>query len=1076
MFAESAQRVVDNAKCVAFSRHEDQLTVPVVATAVLMDPRGGSWLAQSLQADISDLRRLLPPPEPLQPCIGKIPLSQEVRSMLALAKELLKRVPARSNPSLVALSHLTAAVACSLPGELTGLRSPTPEQIIPLLTAWQNEEDTVSLGGLTRRLRALRQQLLASVYGQQHAIHEFVEGLFSVEVMRGVDTVRRGPAGVFVFAGPAGVGKTYLAELGAEYLQRPFKRFDMSSYGHGLEGTTLAGAPRVYHGAQPGALTDFVHRNPAAVLLFDEIEKAHQTTIHLFLQLLDAGRLQDKFTEQEVEFGDTVVIFTTNVGRRLYQDENRAGIRQANSAFHRNSVLDALRTEVNPLTREPFFPAAICSRLATGHPILFNHLRVDDLVQVAQKEVNRVAVLLAAQYRQQYVAADEIAMALVMREGAQTDARTIKARAEAFLKEELFKSCQLFADERVDEMFAVIREVAVEIDEEGAGELGQRLFRERQRATVLFIGDAVLGRLYTEALPEVEWLTAASPDAAFAVLGKASPDFVLLDLTLEEPSRVAYADVAEAFRDVSAPTELRKTELHFDYRPLAAKRFAGGQRTLEQLHARMPDVPVYLLSLEEAITGFGQSSVDEELLLACVRAGGARGAIRTSLWGRNVQNWEHAKDAFKGEIETVARRLRIEHMAAEFARQNQVVSFDIAPAVTEGGARLQIRCRNFRLTRAVRSTDASAMLSEVERPTTSFDDVFGAAAAKDALSFIQNWLREPKKYAAAGVEAPRGVLLTGPPGTGKTMLARALAGESDCSFLVETATNFVTKYQGSGPESIRELFARARRYAPSIVFIDEIDAIGANRADVTTGHVGHGEAMTLNQLLTEMDGFSKTTSRPVVVIAATNYPEKLDPALLRRFSRIIEVELPTRAERERYLCARLEARATHEVSESIVTRIAAQAQGMSIADLERVLAEASVMALPNEGVINDAILGEAFEKVTMGEAKAGADPMRTARHEAGHALVMCELGNAPIYTTIVGRGSFGGYAALEDKSERRSQTKQDLEDIICQLLGGREAERLYYGEGAGDSTGPSSDLERATSHCRGHGVRVRHVR
>jgi ATP-dependent Zn protease len=136
---------------------------------------------------------------------------------------------------------------------------------------------------------------------------------------------------------------------------------------------------------------------------------------------------------------------------------------------------------------------------------------------------------------------------------------------------------------------------------------------------------------------------------------------------------------------------------------------------------------------------------------------------------------------------------------------------------------------------------------------------------------------------------------------------------------------------------------------------------------------------------------------------------------------------------------------------------------MSIADLERVLAEASVMALANDGSINDAILGEAFEKVTMGEAKAGADPVRTARHEAGHALVMCALGDPPVYTTIVGRGNFGGYAAFDDKGERRSQTKLDLENLICQLLAGREAERLYYGDGEGDSTGPSNDLERATN-------------
>jgi ATP-dependent Zn protease len=293
------------------------------------------------------------------------------------------------------------------------------------------------------------------------------------------------------------------------------------------------------------------------------------------------------------------------------------------------------------------------------------------------------------------------------------------------------------------------------------------------------------------------------------------------------------------------------------------------------------------------------------------------------------------------------------------------------------------------------------------------------------------------------------------------MLARALAGESACAFLVESSTNFVTIWQGSGPQNLRDLFARARRYAPSIVFIDEIDAIGRTRTG--TPGAGRAEEETLNALLVEIDGFSKTTARPVIVLAATNHPELLDPALLRRFSRVIEVELPTRAERELYLRKRLTAKAKHEVSSQMIERLAAQSAGMSMANLENVLAQASVMALANQGVITDAILSEAFEKVTMGEAKAGIDPLRTARHEAGHALVMCLTGKPPIYVTIVGRGSFGGYAAFENQDERRSQTKRELEELICQVLGGREAERLYYGDGHGDSTGPANDLEQATN-------------
>ena len=417
-------------------------------------------------------------------------------------------------------------------------------------------------------------------------------------------------------------------------------------------------------------------------------------------------------------------------------------------------------------------------------------------------------------------------------------------------------------------------------------------------------------------------------------------------------------------------------------------------------------MPVFLYSAGPGARLSG-ASVDEELIVACVRAGGARGVIRSALVGSDPATIERYRQALDAEIQRIATRLRREKVARELAAKNQVIAFDTAPVLGEEGSHLQIRCRNFRLIQAVRSADTGALVSDMERPLARFAEVIGAEGAKESLAFIRDWLHDPKKYAAAGVEPPRGILLTGAPGTGKT------------------------------------LFARARRYAPSILFIDEIDAIGGNRAEVKAGHVGHAEALALNQLLIEMDGFGKPTDRPVIVLAATNRVETLDPALLRRFSRTIEVELPTRSERETYLHRRLAAKARHEVSDAMIERLAAQGQGMSVADYERILAQAAVMALTNDGVLTDALLAEAFEQVTLGEARAATDGLRTARHEAGHALIMCATGSPPIYVTIVGRGNFGGYAAFEDKEERRSHTRRDLEDRICQLLGGREAERCH---------------------------------
>ena len=1061
MFTHEAQSIIDLAKDIALTQGESELGMQSIATALTMNRRGGAMLAKCLEVDIHTLVLRFPAIDPARRCDGRLPLADPCRETLRRAKSFVKKMPSPTLPTSIALPHLACAIALS-PSIDQSENAKSEDRVLQLLAQWiEDEGRPASLGALTQRLRVLRQELLARISGQDHAVQQFVEGLFNVEVVATADTSRRKPAGLFVFAGPPGVGKTYLADLGAGSLDRPFKRFDMSSYAHSHETTSLVGSPRVYKDSQPGTLTDFVHRNPSAVLLFDEIEKAHHSVIQLFLQILDSGRLQDKHTEDEVEFRDTIAIFTTNVGRELYDNENASGVYQANSAFHRGTILDALRTELNPHTREPFFPSAICSRMATGYPILFNRLRVDDLARIASLELQRVGALLERQHGQRYVFGDEIPLALVMREGGQTDARMLKAQAESFLKEEVFKCCQLLTDDRVDQVFSAIETVTVVMDREHAGEPAQRLFWEQRRPVVLFVGDALVGEIHRQLLDQVEWCVASTADQAFDVLAKRRVDLALLDLALQESKNtIDYTNLAAAFRDLS-PQPRDATELHFDHAPIAARRFAVGQRLLSELHARTPEIPVFLFTAGDSVGGFA-TSVDEELLLACVRAGGARGVIRSSLNGSNTAAIEQQSKALNAEIQAIGLRLRREKVAAELAAKSQVLAFDTAPALVEADRQLQIRCRNFRLVRATRSTDVGALVSDVERPPTRFDDVIGVRGAKEALSFIRDWLKDPNKYAAAGVEPPRGVLLTGPPGTGKTMLARALAGESDCAFLYEAATGFVTKYQGSGPEAVRALFARARRYAPSVVFLDEIDAIGGSRSEVKPGFVGHGESMALNQLLVEMDGFDKPTERPVIVIAATNRAETLDAALLRRFSRSIEVELPTRGERQLYLQGRLAAKARHEVSAAMIERLAAQGQGLSVADYERILAQAAIMALENEGVINDTILGEAFEKVTMGEAKSGTDALRTAHHEAGHALIMCATGKAPIYVTIVGRGNFGGYAAFEDTNERRSQTKRDLEDHICQLLGGREAERLYYGEEEGASTGPSNDLERAT--------------
>jgi len=461
-----------------------------------------------------------------------------------------------------------------------------------------------------------------------------------------------------------------------------------------------------------------------------------------------------------------------------------------------------------------------------------------------------------------------------------------------------------------------------------------------------------------------------------------------------------------------------------------------------------------------------QKAIDEELLLASIRAGGARGIITTNYVSMEKRGWPLFRNEFAAAMTGIFDRLHGEKNARSLQAERKALTFETVASIEKENRRITIKLRDFSLARVVDARDAGEMVADIERPSTKFDDVIGAAGAKEALQFVIHWLRNPRYYAGLGIRPPRGILLTGPPGTGKTMLARAVAGESRCAFLEASASSFITMWQGSGPQNVRDLFERARRYAPAIVFIDEIDAIGKTR----TGSVNtKAEESTLNALLTEIDGFGAPAAKPVIVLAATNLSEHIDPALKRRFDRIIEVDKPDRAARLLYLQTSLGSRSSSSVSTAVMERIAGQSAGMSIADLERVIHEAGVMASRHGIPIDDALLEEAFEKQRMGEAKKTPDRdtlLRVARHEAGHALIAWQGGNPPVQLTIVGRGHAGGYMERESSEERLLYTKPELEQMIRESMGGRAAEIIYYGEDDGLSSGVSSDLEHASHWAR----------
>ena len=350
----------------------------------------------------------------------------------------------------------------------------------------------------------------------------------------------------------------------------------------------------------------------------------------------------------------------------------------------------------------------------------------------------------------------------------------------------------------------------------------------------------------------------------------------------------------------------------------------------------------------------------------------------------------------------------------------------------------------------------------------SFDDVAGEDEAKESLAEIVDYLHNPKKYTEVGASMPKGVLLVGPPGTGKTMLAKAVAGESKVPFFSMSGSEFVEMFVGMGASKVRDLFKQAKEKAPCIVFIDEIDAIGKKRDGNFSGN--DEREQTLNQLLTEMDGFEGNTG--VIILAATNRPESLDPALTRpgRFDRRVPVELPDLIGREAIL--KVHAKKIKTADDVDFHTIARMAAGTSGAELANIINEAALRAVRNgRTTVQQADLEESIEVVIAGYQKKNAimtdsEKRVVAYHEIGHALVAAmQTESAPVQKiTIIPRTSGAlGYTMQVEQNDKVLMSRQELENKIATFAGGRAAEEVVFGE---ITTGAANDIEQATKLAR----------
>lgn len=770
----------------------------------------------------------------------------------------------------------------------------------------------------SERIRDMRHTLLNRVFGQDHAVHAFAEGVFNAEILAEADDKRKQPRAIFVFAGPPGVGKTFLAEQAAGELFIPFKRFDMSSFADHQAHSNLIGFAPSYKEARPGMLTGFVHDNPYSILLFDEIEKAHLNTVQLFLQLLDAGILHDDFLDKTISFKDTIIIFTTNAGKQLYEREPK----KMAAGFSRKTILNALENDLHPQTGIPFFPPTICSRLATGYLIMFNHLQAYDLEKISAGEFFRSCVLFEKRYHIKVSAHPLLSTALLLSEGGWVDARTLKAQTGLFFKNEIFKLLS-FLDHHIDSSLKKIKSIHFSLSIDDLPLTVKHLFEDPVQPEILLFGNTVSGEKLKKILPDVAIHQTSDVYEALKITAERDITFVLLGMD-----------------NALIPETLHKIRNIFNL-----------------LRKRVPDMSIYLLRSEP-------TPADHELLSAFIRAG-ARDTLTLP---------DENPDLFAGEIVNIMKQAYRQSIAVGFATQHKTLSFETSASFSSKDKQAIIHLKEFGIRRAIQAEDNNMILDEIEKPEARFNDVIGLSEVKEELSLFIDYLKNPRKFAALGIKPPKGILLYGPSGTGKTLLAKAMAGESDATFIPASANALVASYRNDGSNAIRELFSRAQRYTPAIIFIDEIEAIGRSGKDLITGDY---EKMALKILLAEMASVPVDFKHPVFILAATNLEvdesqwgaEIVDAALVRRFGRKIRIGLPGKTERKRYLQAILNKRKNHQVSEGMIEFLTDRSVDFSFADLESVLDLSYRIAAKKNVPVNDRLLGEAFNTSHPGERK-----------------------------------------------------------------------------------------------------------
>ncbi len=859
--------------------------------------------------------------------------------------------------------------------------------------------------------KELYEVLTKKIYGQDFAIQKFVQGYVNSKM---AGKSRKGkPAASYLFAGPPGVGKTYLAQLASKVLEMPIKIFDMSEYPDDESIYGLVGFDRTWKSSVPGALTTYVNEHPASIILIDEIEKAHRTVQMQFLQILEGARLYDKYYQKNVNFEHTIIIFTTNCGKNLYEHNEDTDL----SILSQTEILDSLREDAA-------FPNELCSRFASGNIIMFNHLQPYYLVDIVRSEMDGVVSDMKDNYGLQITYDEFLPELFLFQAGSGVDARVASSQGAELIKNNVLD----FIKDQVEKhnQLAVTR-VSIEMKPDKADKDVYSYFVNEEVSNVLVVSES--GRFQIKH-PGINIMRASNENEMIQIIRENQISCVFIDLTYGAAGGEVIASNALGVDSV-------------------------GMTCFDVVCEKAPQLPVYIIDQET------YCAEDKKNILNH----GARGLFSE---GRDHTECED-------HIRKLLEQLYVQKNLRLLRQKGQRISYKTRYWSKDGCGIIEFYDLSLRAVKvedaALRRKAQKSKVFDFERPTLRFDDIIGAEQAKRDFRHFINYMHNIEKYVLEGADTPKGVLLYGPPGTGKTSLAKALAGECDALFLNTTGANI--RNANNPVQEIQDLFKIAYNNAPAILFIDEIDVIAKERMGYDSGT----ELLVNTLLTEMEGFNDKDPFKPVFVVAATNYNVEhrtnrpgevvIDPALVRRFDNPVYVGLPSREERKQYIHLLLKKKNYAEkISEVAIDYVAEHTGGRSLAFLKRAIANMTNRAIDENKEINDDLLTDTLETQLYGEKRENDEKYRlsVARHEAGHAYVAWKTGREPKFITIVSRGNFGGYVSYGDGEDIHNLTKEDFLNCICQSLAGRAAEMVYYGE-SGINTGAVSDLEHATKYA-----------